>query len=123
MKLTNILGLLLLICLAAASFACRSDLTAQTTGDVTRVVLDRDQKTTRRKTSSNRNKKRTTTTYDTEIDYRYTVDGKSYEGFSEKDGDVQRDYQAGAQLVVCYNPKDPSESDIFTAGQTCGKGT
>jgi hypothetical protein len=123
MILTNKLYLLLVICTVGASFACKSDLTAETTGQITRVVLDRDQKTTRRKTSSNRNKKRTTTTYDTEIDYRYTVDGKSYEGFSEKDGDVQRDYQAGAQLVVCYNPKDPSESDIFTAGQKCGNGT
>jgi hypothetical protein len=122
MKLTNRLCLLLALCVVTTNLACRYDLTSETAGEVTRVVLDRDQKTTKRKTSSNKTKKRTTTTYDTEIDYRYTVDGKSYEGFSEKDGDVQRDFQAGQQFVVCYNPKDPNESDIFRAGEKCGKG-
>jgi hypothetical protein len=86
-----------------------------------RVALDRDTKTTKRKTSSNKKKKKTTTSVETEIDYRYEVNGKTYDGYAEKDGDAQRDFQTGAQVVVCYNPSNPDESDVFAAGHKCGK--
>lgn len=102
------------------NFGCNSNLTAETTGEITRVVIDRDTKTKKRKTSSNKTKRKTTTTVETEIDYRYSVAGKSYQGYSEKDGDVQRDFQTGAQVVVCYNPANPDESDVFAAGYKCG---
>ena len=106
---------------AAANLACSSNLTAQTTAQVTRVAIDRDTKTKKRKTSSNKKKKTTTTTsVETEIDYSYTVGGKTYEGYSEKDGDVQRDFQSGSQVVVCYNPQNPEESDVFASGYNCG---
>ena len=86
----------------AANLACSSNLTAQGAAQVTRVAIDRDTKTTKRKTSSNKKKKKTTTTsVETEIDYSYTVNGKTYQGYSEKDGDVQRDFQSGTQVVVC----------------------
>ena len=47
------------------------------------------------------------------------VNGKDYEGYTEKDGDVQRDFQPNTKAVVCYNPSNPEESDIFTAGHKC----
>ena len=101
-------------------FACQTNLTAQAPAEITRVVLDRDTKTKKKKTSSNKTKTTTSTSYETEIDYRYTVNGQSYEGYSEKDGDMQRDYAVGRQAIVCYNPQNPSESDVFPAGQRCG---
>jgi ABC-type glycerol-3-phosphate transport system substrate-binding protein len=109
----------ILICAAAFS-ACGSNLTAETTGQVTRVALDRDTKTVKRKTSSNKTKKTTKTSVETEVDYRYTVNGKTFEGYSEKDGDVQRDFPGGAPVTVCYNPSNPEESDVFAAGTKCG---
>jgi ABC-type glycerol-3-phosphate transport system substrate-binding protein len=105
---------------AAVFSACGSNLTAETTGQVTRVALDRDTKTVKRKTSSNKTKKTTKTSVETEVDYRYTVGGKTFEGYSEKDGDVQRDFQTGAPVTVCYNPANPEESDVFAAGTKCG---
>jgi hypothetical protein len=48
------------------------------------------------------------------------VGGKSYTGYSEKDGDVQRDFQVGGQAKVCYNPANPEESDVFPASSKCG---
>ena len=102
------------------SFGCGSNLTAETQGQVKTVAIDRDRKTSKRKTSSNK-KKKTTTSVETEIEYSYTVNGKTYEGYSEKDGDVQRDFQAGAPVVVCYNPSNPEESDVFAQGTKCGK--
>ena len=110
-----------MILIVANFTGCSSNLTAQATAEITRVAIDRDTKTSRKKTSSNKKKKKTTTTsVETEIDYRYTVDGKTFEGYAEKDGDQQRDFQAGRQVVVCYDPKNPEESDVFAAGHRCG---
>ena len=120
MKLTNLLIITTIAILSVFSFGCNSNLTAETSGEITRVVLDRDTKTKKRKTSSNKTKRKTTTTFETEIDYRYSVGGKSYQGYSEKDGDVQRDFQTGAAVVVCYNPSNPDESEVFAAGYKCG---
>lgn len=120
MKLTSKLIFTIAAILFVCNFGCSSKLTSQSTAEVTRVVLDRDTKTSRRKTSSNRTKRRTTTSVETEIDYRYALNGKTYEGYSEKDGDVQRDFQQGSQVVVCYNPSKPEESDVFAAGYKCG---
>jgi hypothetical protein len=120
MKLTSKLIFTTAVILCVGNLGCSSKLTAQSTAEVTRAVLDRDTKTSRRKTSSNRKKKKTTTTVETEIDYRYTVNGKTYEGYTEKDGDVQRDFGQGTQVVVCYNPSKPEESDVFNTGHKCG---
>lgn len=119
MKTKSNLIFLALFALFAVNLACNSKLTSETTGQITRVVLDRDTKTKKRKTSSNRTKRKTTTTYETEIDYQYAVGGKNYEGYSEKDGDLQRDFRSGATAVVCYNPANPEESDVFAAGHKC----
>ena len=119
MRLKNKLIILTAAFALAFNSACSSDLTAETTAEVTRVAINRDTKTSKRKSGSNKKKKKTTTSIETEIDYRYTVNGKTYEGYSEKDGDVQRDFQQGAQVVVCYDPANPEESDVFAAGYKC----
>jgi hypothetical protein len=119
MKLINKLLIAATAISALANLGCSSNLTAETTGQIARVAIDRDTKTSRRKTSSNKTKKTTKTSVETEIDYRYTVGGKTYEGYSEKDGDVQRDFPSGGQAVVCYNPSNPEESDVFASGYKC----
>jgi hypothetical protein len=120
MKFKKILAIALTASFLSINFGCSSNLTAESTAEITRVSLDRDTKTSRRKTSSNRKKKKTTTSVETEIDYRYTVAGRTYEGYSEKDGDVQRDFRQGARVIVCYNPSNPEESDVFASGHKCG---
>ena len=120
MKLTAKLIFSAAIILSVINSGCASKLTAEATAEITRVALDRDTKTTKRKTSSNKRRKKTKTSVETEIDYRYAVNGKTYEGYSEKDGDVQSDFQRGSQAVVCYNPANPEESDLFNAGYKCG---
>jgi hypothetical protein len=120
MKPANKLIFVIIVAALVINFGCSSKLTAETTGDITRVALDRDVKTSKKKTSSNKKKTKTTTSIETEIDYRYTVGGKSFDGYSEKDGDVQRDFQPGSKVVVCYNPSTPEESDVFAAGHKCG---
>jgi hypothetical protein len=96
-------------------------LTAEASAEITSVVLDRDRKTTRRRSgSNNRRKTKTTTTYETDISYRYTVNGRVYEGESEKDGDVTGSFRAGSSVKVCYNPAQPDESDVFENNHRCG---
>ena len=120
MKLINKFIIATAAIFALINTGCSSNLTAQSTAEITGAAIDRDTKTSRRKTSSNKKKKKTTTSVETEIDYRYTVGGKTYDGYSEKDGDVQRDFPSGSQVVVCYNPSAPEESDVFAAGYKCG---
>jgi hypothetical protein len=105
---------------AAFGFGCGSNLNGETQGYIKTVVLDRDVKTSKRKTSSNRKKRKTTVSVETEIEYSYNVQGRNYEGFSEKDGDVQGDFQKGETVVVCYNLSNPEESDVFPKGTKCG---
>ena len=111
---------LTLFIFSALAFGCGSKLTGETQGYVKTVVIDRDVKTSKRKTSSNKKKKKTTTSIETEIEYSYNVNGRNYEGYSEKDGDVQRDFQSGSTVVVCFNPSNHEESDIYPAGTKCG---
>ena len=122
MKLNNKLSIgIIALIFVLASLGCSSNLTAEAPGQITRVAIDRDVKTSKKKTSSNKKKKTTTSvSVETEIDYTYTVNGKNYAGYIEKDGDVQRDFQNGSTVVVCYNPSNPEESDVFAAGTKCG---
>ena len=119
--------LLFLVSLFAFAFAgCSGDdfsrrLTAEAPAEITSVVLDRDRKTTRRRSgSNNRRRTKTTTTYETDIEYRYTVNGKVYDGVSEKDGDLTGSFRSGASVKVCYNPAQPEESDVFENNHRCG---
>lgn len=109
----------ILVALSSLIASCGSDLTAETSGRVTGSVLDRERKTTKRKTSSGKTKKTTKIDTETDIDYEYTVDGKSFSGYSEKDGDVRSTFGIGSAVTVCYNPKNPEESDVFAAETKC----
>lgn len=104
----------------AFAIGCKSNLTATATGQITNSVIDRDVKTSKKKTSSNKTKKTTKVEVETEIDYTYTVDGKNYSGYVEKDGNVQSNFASGSTVVVCYNPQNPEESDVFVSGTKCG---
>jgi len=96
-------------------------LTAEAPAEITSVVLDRDRKITRRRSgSNNRRRTKTKTTYETDIEYRYTVNGKAYDGVSEKDGDVTGSFRTGSSAKVCYNPSQPNESDVFENNHRCG---
>ena len=108
-----------LFVIAAFGASCSSNLTAETQGQIRSVAIDRDVKTSKKKTSSNKKKKKTSVSIETEIEYSYSVNGKSYDGYSEKDGDVQSDFPKGATVVVCFNPSNPEESDVFPSGTKC----
>ena len=121
MKLQNKLSIITIaLFFALASLGCSSNLTAEAPGQITRVAIDRDVKTKKKKTSSNKKKTTTSVSVETEIDYSYSVNGKNYSGYIEKDGDVQNSFQNGSTVVVCYNPANPEESDVFAAGTKCG---
>lgn len=111
---------LTILVIAAFGASCSSNLTAETQGQIKSVAIDRDVKTSKKKTSSNKKKKKTSVSVETEIEYSYSVNGKTFDGYAEKDGDVQRDFSNGAPVVVCYNPASPEESDVFAAGTKCG---
>jgi hypothetical protein len=118
--------LFLISIFAFVSANCSGDdfsrrLSAEAEGELTSVALDRERKTTRRRSGSN-NRRRTTTktTYETDISYRYTVNGQIYNGETEKDGDVTASFRTGARVKVCYNPAQPDESDVFESGHRCG---
>jgi predicted kinase len=70
----------MIIIFAAITTGCKSKLTATASGQVTKVVIDRDTKTTKVKNSSGETKRKTKTTTETEINYTYTVAGKTYTG-------------------------------------------
>ncbi len=112
--------LLTLLIFTAFGAGCSSNLTGSTPGYIKSVVIDRDVKTSKRKTSSNKKKKKTTVSVETEIEYSYNFNGRNYEGYSEKDGDVQSDFPKGSTVVVCFNPSNPEESDVFPSGTKCG---
>jgi heat shock protein HslJ len=119
-KIPQIKIILIIAVFTVLSIGCSSNLTAETSGQVTNSVIDRDVKTSKKKTSSNKTKKTTKVEIETEIDYTYTVDGKNYTGFIEKDGNVISSFAIGSTVVVCYNPKNPEESDVFAVGTKCG---
>ena len=110
---------LTLAAIALSGAGCGSNLTGESQGYIKTVVLDRDVKTSKRKTSSNKKKSKTTVSVETEIEYSYNFNGRNYEGYSEKDGDVQSDFPKGATVVVCFNPSNPEESDVFPSGTKC----
>ena len=61
----------------------------------------------------------------TVIDYRYTVDGRTYEARFTKRGPNQRpgasrpDFEVGQPAKVCYNPTRPHVSEIFRPTYKC----
>lgn len=113
--------ILIIAIFTLGTLGCDSNLTAETTGTVIKTEAIKERKTTRRKTRYGRTKKSTkTVTAETDIDYTYEVNGTKYDGVSEWEGDVRSKFKEGAQVKVCYNPKNPEESDLFLPDEKCG---
>jgi hypothetical protein len=95
-----------------------SRLTVEAPAQITSVSLDRGRGTT---TTGNRNRRRRKRTGDAETDirYRFTVNGRPYDGATEKDGDQTSTYKTGMPAKVCYNPSDPEESEVFSSTHKC----
>ena len=56
------------------------------------------------------------------VKYKYTVDGKSYQGETSKGTNVSwSPFAAGKTAKACYNPADPSESAVWPLSSTCGQ--
>ena len=83
-------------------FGCNWSLTGETTGKIDKIILTYGEDP------------------DTELHYRYTVNGKTYGAFEERDGDVRNYYEDNRIVTVCYDPKDPASSRIFPPGYKCG---
>lgn len=78
-------------------------LTAEAPGQVTRVVVQTDAESD----SS------------TIVHFAYLVGGQTLADQSSKAGDVSEDFLQGQSVVVCYDPEDPAETEVYQPGQTC----
>jgi Protein of unknown function (DUF3592) len=116
----KIIGFLVMFNLIAGSLACRSKLTAETTGTVIKAEAIKERKSTRRKTAWGGTRRTTkTVTTGTDIDYTYEVNGIKYSEVSEWDGNVLSKFKKDSQVKVCYNPENPEESDLFLPEEKC----
>lgn len=79
------------------------------TGRVTRERLDTvvDEKAGKRRRT-------------THIKYRYTIDGREIENQIFERGDRRENYQVGAQVKICYDPRNPHESMLVEPDARCG---
>ncbi|HET9426846.1 MAG TPA: DUF3592 domain-containing protein [Allosphingosinicella sp.] len=57
---------------------------------------------------------------ETRISYRFETGGSAFEGLSSVPGDRVSDWPAGRTARVCYNPEDPTVSEIRDSGRPCG---
>lgn len=107
--------LTLIIAIAAFFFIRRRNqltkLTAEAPAEVTSISVDTDR---------SRTNNRSRTRHKTRISYRYTVNGSSLNGRTDKTGDVKSSYDTGRPVKVCYEPAHPENSEIFTADYKCG---
>lgn len=87
----------------------RAKLTAEAPAVVTNVVL------------RERRRRRGGTSYETIVDYSYSVGGRSYTGQRTESGNNAADYRAGARRKVCYNPSDHSDSLLVPPDYQCGQ--
>lgn len=57
-----------------------------------------------------------------DIGYRFTVNGKNYEGVTRKYVISKMLPKAvGAKGIACYNPSNPEESEYHAPAYTCGQ--
>jgi len=112
--------------MALTAGACKSRdeflarLTAEAPARVTTVSLDRGRRT-RTGNRNRRHTRRTSENTETDISYQYSVNGKTFDGTTEKDGDQTSTFKVGVAAKVCYNPSNPEESEVFPRGHACGK--
>ena len=87
----------------------RGTLTAEAPAIVTNVVL-REQR-----------RRRGGTSYQTIVDYSYTISGRTYSGQRTESGNNTNEYRSGARRKVCYNPADHSDSLLVALDYRCGQ--
>lgn len=104
---------LVAVALAVLVYVRRRDqlarLTAEAPAKVVSVSVNND-----RARGNDRSRERTV------ISYTYAVGGQDLNGRSTKGGDVSGRYRIPAPVKVCYDPKDPYNSEIFEAEYRCG---
>jgi hypothetical protein len=84
----------------------RAAMTAAATGKVTRVAFDPDEESS--------------SLDETDIDYVFEANGQQVTASTSLPGDLVKEYPAGKQIAVCYQPKAPATSRINTDGGACG---
>ena len=55
----------------------------------------------------------------TNVSYRFSVGGRTFEGRSRKSGDGRDRYAQGANARACYDPANPERSEVFPASYDC----
>ncbi len=111
-----------LIALIAVFFAYKRHQAIQnwpsTEGTVIAAEIDKDSRWVTKHHSDGSTSKRHKTTYELEVEYRYSVNGKSYTGEDESNEQDRRsylesrlgEYSTGAKVTVKYDPEDPEDS-------------
>ena len=84
----------------------RAAMTASATATVTRVAFDEDEESS--------------SLDETDIDYVFDAGGRKISAASSLPGDRVKDYPAGTQVAICYQPEAPATSRINTDGGPCG---
>ena len=109
LKVTLILGAIgaLLAFMIVSEQRKQARLTAETSGTLTAVEFVEDEESS--------------SLDETRFKYRYTAAGGERSGEDSLPGDRREDYRVGQTVPICFNPEDPSESDIRHASQAnCG---
>jgi hypothetical protein len=84
----------------------RAAMTASATATVTRVAFDADEESS--------------SLDETDIDYVFEAGGQKIDASSSLPGDLVKEYPAGKQIAICYQPKSPTTSRINPDGGPCG---
>lgn len=82
-------------------------LTAEAPAEVTAVSVRTDQDSS---------------TDTTVVDYRFTAAGEVMTAQSTKQGNLRDDFAKGSTVKACYDPAQPTESEVFPAGHACAGG-
>jgi hypothetical protein len=51
---------------------------------------------------------------ETRLRYRFAAAGREAEGADALPGDRRKDFRVGQPVTICFNPADPSETDVQT---------
>jgi hypothetical protein len=82
-------------------------LTSQATGTITKVTLDKDEE------SSSLDQ--------TLLEYEFVVGGNRIASSDSLPGDKTADFRTGQAVTLCYDPAEPTETNVLTrAGERCG---
>jgi hypothetical protein len=92
--------------IAAENAERRARLTAKGTAELTQVRLDQGDDS-----SSD----------ETDLEFRFMVNGQQVRSSDSLSGDRQSDFRVGQTVTICYDPKEPAQSDVREEPNvTCG---